>query len=275
MKLIITLIFVVFGHFTFAQISAANPPNDCPEAVPGCTTPSFPIFPPVPASNVVDFGTGTVSNPSTNPQGVNSGCLLSGETSSTFITISCVSSGTLSWSIQGATAGCFDWIMWPYVNSATTCGAITGNTLAPVACNWNGACGGFTGMCPPGGLPVGAAASDFQPSLTVTAGQQFILCLSNYSSTSQNVSLNFFGSANVACDVSVPDRTICAGSTTNVTVATPGYTNPQFQWLPLLLLLRLTMLLQFISRQRQRQWHFMILHISLFSFKICLRQMQE
>ncbi|MGJ8660598.1 MAG: gliding motility-associated C-terminal domain-containing protein [Bacteroidota bacterium] len=236
MKFILIIFLLFVSNISEAQISAANPPNDCGEAVPGCTTPSFPIFPPVPATNNVDFGipsVSTISNPGSNPSAPtsNAGCLLSGETSSTFITISCVSSGTLSWSIQGPTAGCFDWIMWPYTNSAATCTAISNNTLAPVACNWNGACGGYTGMCPPGALPAGASQLDFQNSLTVTAGQQFLLCLSNYSSTSQNVNLNFFGTANVACDVSVPDRIICVGSTTNVTVATPGYTNPQFQWL--------------------------------------------
>jgi hypothetical protein len=57
---------------------AFSQPNDCSEAVPGCTTPAFPIAPNNPATNVIDFTSGSISNPSTNPQGFNSGCLLSG-----------------------------------------------------------------------------------------------------------------------------------------------------------------------------------------------------
>lgn len=228
--LIITL--SILGS-TFGQFNPNNPPNDCPEAVPGCTMPSFPISPNVAGTNNYDFGTGTVSNPSTNPNSSpgNAGCLLSGETSSTFITIQIVSSGTLAWSIQGASGGCFDWIMWPYQNSTTTCTAIANNQLAPVACNWNAPCQGFTGMCPPGGLPAGANQGNFENSLFVTAGQTYLLCLSNYSGTSQNVNLSFFGSANVACTPSSPDQTICAGSSAQVTIATPGLNAPQFQWL--------------------------------------------
>lgn len=223
------LLFLVLfsSFFSFAQ------PNDCADAVPGCTTPSFTIEPNNPATNIVDFTSGSISNPSMNPNPVpgNSGCLLSGETSSTFITISVVSTGTLEWSIIGPSGGCFDWIMWPYQNPTVTCNGITGNTLPPVACNWNGMCNGNTGMAPAGQLPPSGDQSSYEAPLNVTAGQQFLLCLSNYSGTSQNVNLNFFGSANVACGVSSPDQTICTGGSALVTIATPGVNSPQFTWL--------------------------------------------
>jgi len=214
-------------------MAAQAQPNDCPEAVPGCSMPSFPIAPNNPATNIVDFGAGTLSNPSSNPNAIpgNLGCLLTGETSSTFITISVVSSGTLAWSMQGTNGGCFDWIMWPYVSTATTCPAILANQLPPVACNWNAPCQGFTGMAPAGGLPAGANPGNFETSLNVVAGQQFLLCLSNFSGTSQNVNLNFFGSASVACSVSAPDQTICQGGSAVVNIATPGFVNPVFTWL--------------------------------------------
>ncbi|MDD2983296.1 MAG: gliding motility-associated C-terminal domain-containing protein [Crocinitomicaceae bacterium] len=210
-----------------------NTANNCNGAVPGCTSPSFGIQPNNPLTNIVDFTAGSLSNPSNNPNPVpgNSGCLLTGETSSTFITISVVTSGTLQWSIQGATAfGCFDWIMWPY-NGLSTCAAITGNTQPPVACNWNGNCNSFTGMAPAGSLPAGANGSNFETPLNVVAGETYLLCLSNFSSTSQNVNLNFFGTANVACEPSAPDQTICLGNAATVTIATPGLTNPTFNWL--------------------------------------------
>lgn len=217
----------------FLVVVAYAQPNDCNEAVPGCTTPSFPIAPNNPATNTIDFTSGSISNPSSNPQGFNSGCLLSGETSSTFISINVISNGTLAWSIIGPNGGCFDWIMWPMATGsvAQTCVGINGNTLPPVACNWNGTCNGNTGMAPAGQLPPNGSPSSYQTPLNVIAGQSYLLCLSNYSGTSQNVNLNFFGTASVACGVSAIDQTICLGNSANVTIATPGLTAPQFTWL--------------------------------------------
>lgn len=224
---LLSYIFILVNFVAIAQ------PNDCIEAVPGCTTPSFPIAPNNPATNTIDFTSGSISNPSSNPQGFNSGCLLSGETSSTFISINVISNGTLAWSIIGPSGGCFDWIMWPMPNASLTqtCAGINGNTLAPVACNWNGTCNGNTGMAPAGQLPPNGSPSSYQTPLNVIAGQSYLLCLSNYSGTSQNVNMNFFGTANVACGVSAPDQTICLGTSANVTIATPGLTAPQFTWL--------------------------------------------
>lgn len=223
----------LFFFFLFSTSLVFAQPNDCSEAVPGCSTPSFPIAPNNPATNTIDFTAGSISNPSTNPQGFNSGCLLSGETSSTFITINVISNGTLAWSIIGPNGGCFDWIMWamPNANLSQACAGINGNTLGPVACNWNGTCNGNTGMAPAGQLPPNGSASSYQNPLNVLAGQSYLLCLSNYSGTSQNVNLNFFGSANVSCSVSAPDQTICLGSSATVNISTPGLTSPQFTWI--------------------------------------------
>ncbi len=217
----------------FTAMSWAQEANDCNEAVQGCSTPEFEIYPPNSATNNFDFGTGTPSNPSSNPNGGNSGCLLSGETSSTFITITIVSNGTLEWSIEGPNGGCFDWIMWPYIyptGSAVspTCAMLQNGTQPPVSCNWNVPCEGLTGM---GDLPPGGEPGNFEDALNVTAGQTFLLCLSNYSGTSQDVNLDFTGSAQVVCGVSAPNQTICLGSSANVTIATPGLLNPTFNWL--------------------------------------------
>lgn len=231
-----TLLYTLLLFCSFG-VWAQQLPVNCNLAVSGCSTPQFPIVGQQPAYNTIDFGTGTVSNPSTNPQGVNNGCLLSGETVSTFITINIVSNGTLEWSLIGLNAagmpsgsGCFDWIMWPNVNN-NGCAGINGNTLSPVSCNWNGTCNGNTGMSSPGNYPPNASNTSYQPPLTVTAGQSFILCLSNYSFTNQNVNLNFFGTAAVVCGVSAADQTICLGNSAQVTIATPGYVNPTFNWL--------------------------------------------
>jgi len=223
----------LFSFVVFIGLHAQQLPVNCNLAVPGCSTPSFPIVGTQPSYNTVDFTAGSFSNPSTNPQGVNAGCLLSGETVSTFITINVLTTGTLQWSMIGTGGGCFDWIMWPMPNSnlAQTCAGVNGNSLAPVACNWNGTCNGNTGMAAAGNLPPNGSPTSYQPPLNVVAGQSYLLCLSNYSFTNQNVNLNFFGSANVSCSVSAPDQTICQGSSATVNISTPGLTNPQFTWL--------------------------------------------
>ncbi|MES2556021.1 MAG: gliding motility-associated C-terminal domain-containing protein [Bacteroidota bacterium] len=212
-------------------------PNDCTDAVPGCTTPSFAIEPNNPATNIVDFTSGSISNPSSNPNGSNSGCLLSGETSSTFITINIVSSGVLEWSMIGVDAsgnptnsGCFDWIMWPNVGG-NACAGINGNTLPPVACNWNGSCNGNTGMSSAGNLPPSGSWTSYEAPLAVTAGQSFVLCLSNYSGLSGNVNLDFFGTATVSCDPAAGNQTICLGSSANVVINNGGLPSPTYEWL--------------------------------------------
>ena len=121
--------------------------------------------------------------------------------------------------------------MWPYINSTVTCSSILNGLVAPVACNWNSPCQGFTGMAPTGGLPAGGNQGNFETAINVVAGQQFLLCLSNFSGTSQNVDLNFFGTALVACGVSAADQTICEGGSATINIATPGYNAPIFNWL--------------------------------------------
>ena len=107
--------------------------------------------------------------------------------------------------------GFFDWIMWPY--SPTACDEIANNTLAPIRCNWNGPSAGFTGMANP--LPPGASAANFEPPFNVLAGEQYLIHMSNFSSTVANLPLNFFGTASVTCDplleIIVNDTTICPG----------------------------------------------------------------
>ena len=226
-KLLILLAIIPLS--LFSQTS-----NNCNGSVSACTSPLFPINPPDPNTNIVDFSSpsiSNISNPNVNP-GVNgnAGCLLSGETSSTFLIINVATTGSLEWSIIGQTgSGFFDWIMWPY--TAATCAGISGNTLPPVACNWNASSTGNTGMASSGQLPAGGVPGNYEAPIAATAGQQFLLCLSNYSSTSQNVDLNFFGSAHVTCDPYAPDQTICSGSSATVNITTPNMVNPQFQWL--------------------------------------------
>lgn len=231
LKLIVLIfIFPLLAH-------TQTPPVNCELSVPGCTTPEFPISGSNPTVDYEDFTTGGTSNPTSNPQGINAGCLLSGETVSTFITISVSTSGTLEWSLIGINgagnptgSGCFDWIMWQN-EDGDACDDIHNDVLGPVACNWNGTCNGNTGMANAANYPPNASSSSYQPPINVVAGEQYILCLSNYSFTSQNVNLDFFGSATVTCDPSTPDQDICLGSVATVDVLSFGLTNPVYNWL--------------------------------------------
>ncbi len=210
MKQLLTLSFLIFSISSFAQWS------DCSNNIPACSNPSFSVTPNG-SGNDEDFTiNSTVSNPQTNVNAApgNAGCLQSGELNSTWIVISVSQGGDLEFSMGTAgTNNCFDWAMWPY--DANTCSGIQGNTLAPISCNWNGMCTGITGMAAPGNLPAGADQSDFEYSIPVNTGDQFIVCFSNFSNATTNVPLNFFGSAQVTCG-STTNPTICYGETGEV-----------------------------------------------------------
>ena len=187
--------------------------GDCDNSIEACTNPSFAVTPNG-FGNIEEFQSGTTTNPSSNPNAIpgNSGCLLSGELNSTWLLITVTSPGTLEFSMGDlASPGCFDWIMWPY--DANTCDDIFNNVLPPVACNWNGACSGLTGMA--NTLPIGASQADFENELNVNAGDQFMICLSNYGGANSNIPLNFFGTAGTTCGGAI-GATICEGDTATI-----------------------------------------------------------
>ncbi len=175
--------------------------SDCSDAVNICTNANFQIDPngvglvnEIPAS-------GSLGNPlNANPGGSgNDGCLQSDENNSTWMIINISASGDLEYTFGGAgtQAGFYDWIMYPY--SVTACADIMANTVAPVRCNWNGVDNGGTGLADPCCLPVGGDLTNFEPPLPVLAGEQYIVCFSNYSSVSTGVPLDFGGTATVSC----------------------------------------------------------------------------
>ena len=160
---------------------------------------------------------GNISNPSANPAGYNSGCLLSGERNIVWYAINITSAGDLKWTLNHL-PGCYDWIMFDLTNN--TCDDILNNTLPPVRCNWNGACLTSAGMMDV--IPVGGSPFDFQAPLAVTAGQHFVLALSNWSGTSGNFSLDFSSST---CGIGGTGT-----SNMNWTGATGSDWNDAFNW---------------------------------------------
>ena len=219
-KLLFTILAVLFYSTLLSQW------GDCTNSTDACTNPSFNVTPSG-FGNIEEFTTtSTISNPQTNPNPIpgNMGCLLAGELNSTWLLINVSSSGTLEFSMGTAgTNNCFDWIMWPY-DPTQTCTEILNNNWPPIACNWNGMCTGITGMANPGNLPAGGDPSDFEMGLNVNAGDQFMICFSNFSSASTNVPLDFFGTATVSCGNAF-GATICYGDTATIyAVAGINYT---------------------------------------------------
>jgi len=228
-KISLFALFIAFCVSINSYAGGAITASDCSNAVNICQNASFQIDPVTGSGSVTEFQTGSVSNPSLNPASGNSGCLLSGELNPTWMVVNVAGTGTLEFSFgQDNGLGCFDWIMWPY--TANSCTQIINNQLAPIRCNWNGACEGFTGISTP--PPPGGDASNFEPELNVTAGQQYLICLSNFSSQVTNLPLNFFGTANVSCTavqpVTVAGAAICPGQSTTLTANSPGATT--YSW---------------------------------------------
>ncbi len=200
---IISLIFCI-GKKVYSQNPAA-----CNNLVNLCTNSAF--------SFSANSGTGltpglNISNPFSNPQAVNVGCMFTNVANPQWLLLNITSSGNLGFSFGAffsafPQAGNYDWIMWPY--SPTACNDIFNNLLPPVACNWNCTGGGGTGMgtVPPGGNPC-----NFQPSIPVTQGQQFIILITNPSGVNTPVSFANTGSAGVSCNPILYDnQTACPG----------------------------------------------------------------
>lgn len=245
MKYILSLLSVI----TLLNVSAQAVPQqapDCQDAEYVCSDNGTLFSLSIGPGAVDDIPTGSsTSNPSSNPGAAgNSGCLLSGELNPNWFVINIGSSGVLEFTIGSAgSSGFYDWALWPYYDGATgnACTDIQNNSLPPAACNWNGSSGGFTGMYQQGSLPAGANQSNFEYAIPVQAGEQYVLCFSNYSSGSGNVPLTFGNdipgnnnpnSAIVSCTPDTPDQTICLGETADVTISAPAViTNPTFNWL--------------------------------------------
>lgn len=209
-----------------------NPPtpvstSDAFQAINICSNPTF-LLDPNSNGTITEFSVGSYSNPSINPASSNSGCLLTGEVNSTWLIVNVASAGSLEFSFGApstSTNKCLDWIMWPY-NGASTINQITNNSLAPIRCNWNATCQGFTGIAST--LPIGANQGDFEPTFQVTCGQKFLICLSNWNALNTVIPVNFFGTAGISCStvngLQVNSPTICEGqSTTLVATGATSY----------------------------------------------------
>ncbi len=179
--------------------------SDCPQAVNVCTNINFQIDPNGSGAVSEIPPLGSLGNPDLMAyDAVNStwgtdnyGCLRNNEVNSTWMVVNIQTGGSLEFTFGGlgTQAGFYDWIMYPF--NATTCGQISGNTVAPVRCNWNGVSTGGTGLA--SGIPAGGDPTNFEPPLMVNTGDRYIICFSNWSSVTTTVPLVFGGTAVVSC----------------------------------------------------------------------------
>lgn len=198
------------GPGTGGNGCGTDPPSpDCPNAACVCDPYNFQVTP-------VGFGAvyeipspGSLGNPSYSSAvpppwgGTDTGCLLAGELNSHWMMFTIANDGMLEFNFGagGQQAGYYDWEMWEY-SGVSTCSQIANNTLAPVRCTWNAISSGGTGIA--SAIPAGGNAGNYGPPLAVTAGQQFIICLSNWSYVTANVTLDFTGTAQIECNLLLP-----------------------------------------------------------------------
>lgn len=182
-----------------------SPTGDCANAINVCTNLDFSV-------QASGFGyvyeippLGTVGNPEymaydsiLSPWGSDHyGCLMSGELNTTWMIINVLTTGNLEFTFgaNGTQSGFYDWIMYPYY--PYTCDSIPGGNFPPVRCNWNYQPFGGTGIASV--IPPGGDSANFEPPLPVIAGQQYIVCMSNWSAVFTLVPLQFNGSSTVSC----------------------------------------------------------------------------
>lgn len=179
--------------------------SDCPQAVNICTNYAWAVdpngsgalneIPPLGSIGNPDYLQGDFINSTWGSD--NWGCLRSNELNSTWMIVNISGSGSLEFTFGGlgSQAGFYDWIMYPY--NASTCAQVMANQVPPVRCNWNGVSFGGTGLAAT--APAGGDPTNYEPPLNVIAGQQFLICFSNWSSVTTSVPLEFGGTATVSC----------------------------------------------------------------------------
>lgn len=122
-------------------------------------------------------------------------CLLDGELNDVWYIFTVQTSGNLNFSITpNSSSDDYDWALYNLTNNS--CGDIlTNNSTVQASCNFCGT-GGATGISASGSgnCQPGNTCSNFNSSLPVTAGETYVLNISNFSSTQSGYILDFTAS---------------------------------------------------------------------------------
>ena len=188
---------------SFTNNPATTPPpteQDCDGAIPVCQDTY---------SNTNSYnGTGNI----TNEINSSSSCLGSGELNDVWYIFTVQQSGNLNFDIIPVTKqDDYDWAL--YDVSSSNCSDIYTDPSLEVSCNFSGVTGppgdGSTGAT--GGSASnsqGASGSPNNAEVAVTAGQTFVLNISNFSSTQDGYTLDFSNSSAVIYDNIPPELTL-------------------------------------------------------------------
>lgn len=179
---------------TCSTIALSQVPTnqDCMGAIPVCQN----IY----NQNNSFSGTGNYPGEIPDYSGANStdncpnNCLLDGELNDVWYIFTVQSSGNLNFTITpNSSSDDYDWALYNLTN-ANCSNILSNNSAVQASCNFCGTSGstgiapGYTGNCNYGD-PV--ACSNFNGPLPVTAGQTYVLNVSNFSSSQSGYQLNF------------------------------------------------------------------------------------
>lgn len=236
------ILFLSFSNFVHSQsaIACINAAVLCG----GTSNNSFVLV--VGGTGLTGLASGpSISNPAINPQigngnsssgPSNSGCDFANAPGPTWLTFKIIQSGNLEFNfgVGGNPQLCYyDWMLWKIdTNITKSCNQLFNGNLAPVSCNWNCSSSGGTGMGP---APISASVCNFQPSIFVNSGDQFLLLFSNYCGNNGNVVFTSTGSAIVGCSfaLSLPaPQTICQNQTAIITPTFAFGVNPTYTLVP-------------------------------------------
>lgn len=202
--------------------------NTCSTPVDVCDGDSLEVLPWGPGSTILfcpdpprnpEYDPFSAPSPWVNPwlSGTNYGCLLSGEQNTIWLRITVTTPGQLEWAFLFPEEDAFfnfiymDWSL--FEASPTICSDIVANNAlsAPVRCNWNDIPQppqAATGMVlDSNSIPVPFETDNFELSLPVLPGDQFLLLLDNWSGGTFDGVFDFSLSPNSAgiCTIILPE----------------------------------------------------------------------
>ena len=170
-----SLAFICFYLFSVVEIRSQSTNYDCPNATPIC-------------SDVYSFfdspvGTGTMAEGQ-----VAGGCLLGGETNSSWFVFTAQQTGQIGFGIITGTGNeDYDWAIWDI--SASGCDQV--NTDIPVSCNYSGQ-NSLTGPTGATSQISGDASSNPQNDyVNVISGNTYAILIDNWAGTSTGFTVDF------------------------------------------------------------------------------------
>lgn len=131
-------------------------------------------------------------------------CLITGELNSMWYTFTVTSGGQLAFTINPNASADYDWSLHNLSN-ATCANLVNYTSYPPVSCNF-AAGSGATGMASSGSgsCQYGGSSVQFNAPITVSAGQTYVLHITNFSGNLAGYSINFSGSTASIVDNTPP-----------------------------------------------------------------------